>query len=518
MRLHQFVNPTLFCTILLFSSILAGTPVYAQTPQDRCFAIVDQLQSAIAECDDINSNWACYGNIEADVTPIQYRFQGLRDRRPLTVLENLNTDTNGVVLMNLHLEGETNPIKTMMFGDSTLDPVEPGQHSFIMTIDNPTNLCDLTPPGLVLHTEEGQSGEIELNGVTISLQSTAFVTIEADGLMTIVNLEGQVSVTIGGVTQVLPVGFQTRANVTGAPSFAVDAPTPSAYNNSIVLRAITDNADEGIKRIRNTNQTGDACIQDINFGDNLSNQTITNPGHECLYRFCTAAGASFSIQMETPDGQLDPWIDLRGPDDLLIAYNNDIEQSDADSSLCGVGLAEPACYTIIARSNNNQSQGSFTISLNQGNSCPQAPIPNCHIRAHQGLNFREGPGLNFSIITALSQNTFFEPNAFTSDGQWLEGEIWNGSGDITSGYVRNLPQFVQCAPQDEPKIENSPNSTSNPTDGELIAAGAPDLCETYRGLTPPPECEDIVEPTPQEPTPEPEEPTTDPKRGPFGAP
>ncbi|MBV7335284.1 SH3 domain-containing protein [Chloroflexi bacterium TSY] len=467
-------KPTLLrCTVIVATiSILAfvywqSNRVQAQTAgQIQCLELIEKLKVAIADCDDMNSNHACYGSIEADVLPIEYRFQGLRDRRPLSQLDRIDTDENGAVFMNLHLEGQTNSIKTMMFGNGNLDPEEPGQHSYLMTIDNPTELCALTPPGIVLHTEEGESGQVELNGVLVEMRSTAFVTILEDGLMTVVNLEGQVTVTINGVTQSLPIGFHTQISfANGFPQFAIPAPVQSPYANSAFLRWVTDNEDEGIKRIRNTNTTSQACVREIDFGVPLQNQLITNPGHECLYRFCTQTGESFSIEMETVSGDLDSWIDLRGEDGQLLAFNNDIDETDSDSSICNVGLTEPACYTIVARANHNETNGQFNLTLSRGELCAET-LPRCSVTTHRGLNLREGPGLQYPRLQAMPQNTQLQPVAFSQDSQWVRVEIQGQSASNTEnneGWVRSLPGLVQCEIQTivqvEPTVLPPPTST-----------------------------------------------------------
>jgi hypothetical protein len=532
---HSF-GMLILTTLLAFSSnalAFAQTPTPTATPiptllpgQQQCLALINSLQTAITDCDDINSNWACYGNLEADVVPVQYRFHGLRDRRPLTVLEELNTNTNGVVLMNLQIEGETNPIKTIMFGDGRLEAAEPGQHSFFMQIDDPAELCTLTPPGMIIQTETGQSGELTLNQVTIELASTAFVTFEADGLMTVANLGGQVTVIIDGVRQPLLEGEQVRvAFVNGQPQFA-GPPSASRFFGSIVLTFLAGT--DGITQIHNSNQTDAACVQELQFGETITAQNIA-PGHECLYKFCAVAGDVITVNMDAASTALNPWVDLRGPDDLLLAYNNDVDMAAQDSLLCNVGLAETSCdYTIVARSHHNESFGAFTLTLAKQTSCVQ-PEPRCDVMTYRGLNLRTGPGTQFTRVDTLVQGTSVEPIRRSEDSNWVFVNVQEP--DLT-GWVRNSPELFECEFV-EPRVSivevlptevsiptatPAPNATPMP-DGTVVAAS----CD---GLIAPPNCPDSRTPLPtgdKQPTPTPKTPEPVPtvcqqKCDPFGAP
>ena len=534
MSIHwsKYLCIPLFALLLWISQSGVSYAQGGSQVQQQCLAVLDNLKAAIADCDDMNSNFACYASTNADVLPVQYRFQGVRDRRPLKVLENVNTDNNGVVLLNLLPEGVTSPVKAMMFGNGTLNAAEPGQNSFIMTIDNPAELCEVTPPGLVLHTETGERGVVKLNGVTIELRSTAFVTIEPDDLMTIVNLEGQVSVTIGGVTQILPVGFQTRTTATGTPGFAIGAPQSSRYSSSVALRAVTDDAAEGIKRVRNTNETAAACVQEIAFGQTITSQTITHPGHECIYTFVVNEGETFSVEMNAEDGQLDPWLDIRGPSGLLLAYNNNVQATD--SAICGETLPAPGQYTIIARSNSNESAGTFTISLSQGNTCPQQPLPACHVRAGESVVVYEGPNVNAAVIDQLSPRAEMQYLTTNQERTRHQVRAFTANGATLEGWVTSQPQLVQCEPQHvermpEPQAPTPdpappPIPTPPPTD-PVDPAGPDDViaasCDTYRGLNPPPGCEDTALPNgdqeEEESSGQPIDPPPD-KSGAFGGP
>ncbi|MBV7335797.1 LysM peptidoglycan-binding domain-containing protein [Chloroflexi bacterium TSY] len=411
--------------------------VHAQTPEEQCLTLRDELRAAITDCDDMNSNWACYGSIEAKVVPVQFRFHALRDRRPLTVLEEVDTNAKGVVFMNLQIEGESNSIKAMLFGNAQLETVDPEQHSFIMQIDDTTELCQLTPPGMILHTETGESGEITLNSVTIAMASTTFITFDSHSLMTIVNLDGEVTVIIDGVAQALPVGQQVQVEfVNGAPVFS-GPPIASPFFDSIVFQWL---ATEGLQQIKNTNQTVDNCNGTIEFGETISTQNVA-PGQECLINFCAETGDSIALNMNALDPTLNPSLNLRGPDDLLLSFNNDVAMDNLNSQLCKVSIAETSCdYTIVARSHRNETFGRFNLSLSKQSDCV-VPEPRCDVMAHQGIQLHQGPGLQFPDIATLTQGTHLRPIGRSQDGEWISVDILRRG---LAGWVQDLPENVEC--------------------------------------------------------------------------
>ena len=137
--------------------------------------IISLFQAGIADCDDINRNWICYANVEVVLLPLQYRFQGLRDRRPLSVVDELFIDETGAVIMNLDIEGESSPRKIVAMADARLARksfqlmgLGATQPQFTVPVNalwQPS--CEL-PPGAVplrIRSEDGQRHSIRINGV-----------------------------------------------------------------------------------------------------------------------------------------------------------------------------------------------------------------------------------------------------------------------------------------------------------------------------------------------------------------
>jgi hypothetical protein len=125
-------------------------------------ADADNIREALANCLVINENSVCYGSPDADVSPVEFRFQQLRDRRPLEALTGI-TITGGVVVLNLAIPGAQSPVTAIAFNDP--DTVE-GRIMRVDTINNEL-VCQELPPGLVVRSESGASGSISINGVEI---------------------------------------------------------------------------------------------------------------------------------------------------------------------------------------------------------------------------------------------------------------------------------------------------------------------------------------------------------------
>src|SRR5690606_28826554 len=103
---------------------------------------------------------------------------------------------------------------------------------------------------------------------------------------------------------------------------------------SPVVRWITDSSD-GLRAVNDPNrdETIRPCGGRIQYGDTIY-EAISVPGQECLYTFTGLTGDMVTIAMaeqpnsidaqsEGSEGALDPWLDLRGPDGLVLATNDD---------------------------------------------------------------------------------------------------------------------------------------------------------------------------------------------------
>jgi hypothetical protein len=451
---------------LLFTVIASLGPSYQGTAfaQDSCSPIIDQLRSAIASCSRINSNSACYGNAPAFVSPLDVDFDAPGEQQLVTALEVIETSPDaGAVLMLLHLAGTESPIKVILFGGSELTQQSAAGNIFTMQGGAGGELCPQSPSGMVVRTESGEQGILTVNGVEIQLGSAAYIAMTDDDSMVIANLEGEVTVTIDGQSQEIPVGYESQIIQIGIgqPVFA-GPPVPSSLYGSPVGQWLATGTD-GLPLVQasepdaESTSTLPVCAGNITFGETVTAEIPTADG-ECLYTFCSEEGREVSINLEGIDATLDPWVGLRGPEDTLLKYNNDISEQNLNSRICNSTLPVLGCYTIVVRSNNDNA-GLFRLSLNQQTTCA-LPVPRCEVVA-LGLNQREGPGLDSPVIRTLPQGTQLRPLESSADGQWARVLV---AGTSLEGWVNISALYLACeGPVPAPVIPASP---TQPVPGE----------------------------------------------------
>jgi len=128
------------------------------------------LLDALDICRELNINWACYARADATAAPDSSRFLQVGDRRPVTDLHSIATQSEtGVVIIRLDIQGG-DPKTLVAFGPIDLDP-NPGYSQLFEVIDiNGSIFCEETPSGMVIRTETGERGLITINGVDIELR------------------------------------------------------------------------------------------------------------------------------------------------------------------------------------------------------------------------------------------------------------------------------------------------------------------------------------------------------------
>jgi hypothetical protein len=135
-----------------------------------CDKLITNFDRALSRCFEINGNYVCYANPPAQVSPAEYRFYSLGDRRPLPDLTEINVGPGGMVVMDLHIPGQQPILRSIIVGSASIESDDPRSHIFTLRrIDN-DYVCSATPPGMVVRTEPGEAGTITINGVTIKLE------------------------------------------------------------------------------------------------------------------------------------------------------------------------------------------------------------------------------------------------------------------------------------------------------------------------------------------------------------
>ncbi len=174
----------LFCAVfgVWVGLYLSSTSAHAQT--NTCQQIQTQINKAISPgiCQVIGPNNACYGSksINASLKPGSGPFANPGNKIQILKLNSMSTVApNGVGLMVANTA--QGPVKIIVFGNTTASPLS--GDSYVMSRSaNGQLVCEKTPSGMMLQVPPGQTGTIVVNGVTIELGSTVFISTQSDVL------------------------------------------------------------------------------------------------------------------------------------------------------------------------------------------------------------------------------------------------------------------------------------------------------------------------------------------------
>lgn len=431
----------------------ADAPSQTDPPPVACSIVIAGFNAAINACRELNDNYACYGTVVTQGEPATVRFFAPKDRQPIEALRVIRTtrgmsDAVGAAIMRLHVSGKGNPLTAILFGDATLEPQDGAEGKvFFMGNASGTPVCSETPPGLMVRAEKGQSGRITVNNVEIMLGSTAFITLLPGERLVVVNFEGNVAVSIPalGLQVPLPVGSQVIVQEAQGVPVAVEPVTVSPYFASAALTWL---GSPGLPQVHDPNtevvSNIPACSGQITLGQTVIEENFT-AGQECLYKFCGTAGDRVTIAMYTAQGTLDPYLDLRAPDQTLVKWNDDISPADPNSLICNQRLPVTGCYyTIVARSHRNNSLGSFRLVFLGDTACPK-PESQCDVIAYGGLNLRQGPGVQYPVIRTLPFESHLQPLEWSPDYAWIAVRTTDASD---RGWVSAQYAYCDVRPDD----------------------------------------------------------------------
>lgn len=408
---------------------------------DPCDDIVKQLDFAIQNCLEINRGWACYGNDDTKALPSEIRFYEPGHRQPLTTLKQIDTISDvGAALMYFSTIGKENPVTVILYGGAELSPAGTG---FVLSMIDDRLICEEAPPAMVAFTESRAPGRITVNGVDIELRSAALVTLTNPDTMAIANIFGVVTAsTSSALPREITQGWQLDVTGIRADSPALDgALKPSPYATSDVARFL----EGALGPVYDPNIDDDsqilACGGQIAIGETKYGE-IHAPGQECLYTFCANQGDVVTVRVDAASQSLDPYIDLRNPDLVMVKANNDRSMTDANSLICNQTVTPSNCnHTIVVRSNRNKSAGPFNLMLEGRTACDETPCF-CKVITSR-LNLRSGPGAQYGQITVLKQGTPLEPLDVTTHAPWFEVRVQKTG---LQGWIMALPEYVDCEP------------------------------------------------------------------------
>ena len=193
--------------------LLCIAPAIAAQP-GSCPALVDDLLAQLDSiCADVGRNEICYGNTQLEAVPFadveNFTFETVGDIEGVSRLQTLDlspldeeTSEWGVVLMRLQADlPDTIPgqnVTFIAFGDveltnavTDLEAANPMQAFYLSTGIGAVDCEDVPTDGLLVQTPEG-AGQVtfSVNGVDVSIGSTAYLQAQPEGVMQISLLEG----------------------------------------------------------------------------------------------------------------------------------------------------------------------------------------------------------------------------------------------------------------------------------------------------------------------------------------
>lgn len=202
-----------------------------------CNALVDTALATVGTaCGDIDRNQACYGNRLVDVElqdNVATLFTSAGDTTNLLDLQRITTapldetaQTWGIVILKAQANlPDTIPgqnVTFILFGDTSLDDASPEMQAVTFQTGIGQSSCaDAPPNAMLLQSPEGQQVSISINGATLTLGSTLYLTATANGEMLVATLEGTGIVSAFGMARVIQPGAQTRMTLGGANGLEV---------------------------------------------------------------------------------------------------------------------------------------------------------------------------------------------------------------------------------------------------------------------------------------------------------
>ncbi|MFN8527371.1 MAG: LysM domain-containing protein [Anaerolineae bacterium] len=215
---------------------------YAPTDSVCSTYVHEAMQRAAGACQGLGRNQVCYGNdrIQVERQPEFTRetlpFDQVGDIANLLMLRRISTmpydsaaNSWGIALLKAQvnlpdsLPGQN--VTFLLFGDSSLDSTSPTMEIVNVRTNVGSLLCnDIPESALFIQSPEGQRVHLTVNGVDVSLGSTARITSVQNDHMTISLLEGSVTVSALETERALVPGSQVQIPLGGADGYTAIAP------------------------------------------------------------------------------------------------------------------------------------------------------------------------------------------------------------------------------------------------------------------------------------------------------
>lgn len=249
-----------YLLVLIIVFLGTATTLVAQENEEgsgACPALVEEALTIVAEsCNNLGRNMVCYGNGNVEALNVEEvslaDFASPGDQQNIADIYTLTTeamdieqDIWGIVVLALQanipdtLPGQN--VTFLLYGDTqiTADPdaqiaasYEAPFQAFRFTSGVGDPQCAEAPrDGLLVQSPEGVTVNFMVNGIEVALGSTALIQGD-ENATSFTNIEGNVTITADGVSQVLAVGETTSVEtLSGVPQ----APQPATSMDTQAL-------------------------------------------------------------------------------------------------------------------------------------------------------------------------------------------------------------------------------------------------------------------------------------------
>ncbi len=223
------------------------TPELAPTPSPTVATalscddlVTTALNKANQVCSTLGRNQVCYGNnlIDAELQPnATTTFTKDGDIVSVNLIRKLTTaplDTSkqvwGIAIMKIQanlpdtLPGQN--VTFLLFGNAVLDNITPQMQAVVLKtgVGGTTSCSNAPKSALLLQSPEGSQATMKINGASISLGSTAYITAEQNSELTIATIEGSAVVSSANTTRVVQPGAQVHLALGGSDGLQVSGP------------------------------------------------------------------------------------------------------------------------------------------------------------------------------------------------------------------------------------------------------------------------------------------------------
>lgn len=217
--------------------------------------VTTALNKANQVCSKLGRNQACYGNnlIDAELQPnATGTFSKAGDIVSVDFIRKLTTaplDTSkqvwGIAIMKIQANlAESLPgqnVTFLLFGNAELENITPQMQAVVLKtgVGGAPTCTNAPKSALVLQSPEGSQATMTINGASISLGSTAYLTAEANSELTVATIEGSAVVSAANITRVVQPGAQVHLPLGGSDGLQVSGPPsqPEPFDAQIVSQA-----------------------------------------------------------------------------------------------------------------------------------------------------------------------------------------------------------------------------------------------------------------------------------------